>query len=64
MPKRSTCRVVFEKDRFGTSAILLWRGRSLNVQGLGKKPTAKQKASARKRLMKGCAELQRDHRKR
>ncbi len=60
------CKVVFAKawHGVGVSAELRWRGHTLNAMQVSKRtPTAKQKARARRVLLRGCAELVRDYTK-
>lgn len=61
--KRATCKVRFEADTRGTDAMLVWRGRVLNLMHLGQNPSAGEKRQARTRLMRGCAELSRARRR-
>ena len=69
MPKKRTskCTVVFAKAWHGVgyAAELRWKGHTLNaISRVSKRaPTAKQKARARAKLMRGCAELSRDYKK-
>jgi len=56
--RRARCTVEFRKD----SAVLFDKhGHSINVMNFpkGHKMSAKARAAARRRLMKGCAELSR-----
>ena len=61
--RKPKCTVVFETGRLGPSAVLMWHGRSLNATSFRNPPTARQKTAARKRLLRGCAELVRDYRR-
>jgi hypothetical protein len=63
--RKAKCKVVFETDSRGVDAILQPRTgtASLNLMHLGQKPTAAQKRKARARLMRGCAEMLRDRRR-
>jgi hypothetical protein len=60
MAKRrpAKCTVEFGPDSRGVVEAVLWfKGRSLNIQRLGKNPTDKQRAKAASKLMRGCREL-------
>lgn len=68
MPKRRkkpACTVVFTTTSRGPDAVLLWKGRSLNAMNYpkGHVITASEKRVARKRLLRGCAEMIRDARR-
>jgi hypothetical protein len=60
--RKPKCTVVFTTSSRGPNAVLFWKGHSLNAINYPKNHaiTAKEKASARKTLMRGCAEMVRD----
>jgi hypothetical protein len=60
--RKPKCTVVFTVSSRGPNAVLMWKGRSLNAMNYprGHVITAQEKAVARKRLLKGCAEMVRD----
>jgi hypothetical protein len=56
---RLPCHVTFQESRLGPSAVLLYRGRSINVVNYprGTVLDARKRAKARRKLMRGCFEL-------
>lgn len=63
MPKKKApkCTVVFGPEgNKGIAAVLMWRGRSLNAVTFTRAPTYKQQMEAKKKLLRGCAEMVRD----
>lgn len=65
MAKVPKCTVKFTMTSRGPSAVLDYRGHSLNVMNYpkGYAITRKEKSKARHRLLRGCAELVRDFQK-
>lgn len=62
MKKKSTCTVEFITGRGGPAAVLYDRhGHAINAMNYprGHRFTAKERARARRALMKGCTELSR-----
>lgn len=61
----AACKVKLQRSRHGVDAVLVrtHSGASLNYLALGHKPGLAKVRSAKKQLMRGCAELVKAHKK-